>query len=357
MVKWPTFESDSRSIIYQSTVPSDACCSNPNVSWTKYGYMGPSNYFEDPGRLWSIDSQATPPTPVALTNLNSGERAVDANKSYQATMSPQAAGGYRWVVYTSTRPYGNTINVASVQNNYSNTASYSQEYNYTQLQSQLWVSAVDDTTSAATDRSHPGFWLPNQAYNLNAASGTLNERGFWVLDGCKSNGTSSASSCDVDEDCCGGLASPKTALCRLDQPVVDPPTRHCGAAPAVGMCVANGGACSATSDCCIGSLCLAGTCAKPPPGRFWCRNLPTSKRNYNAVRADPGTKPVWRFFDWETITPDNNSKIEFYAQTSATGTDFATLPNYPTAGRRGWQVVKLGHRAQRRTPNTTLDRR
>ena len=337
-LKWPTFESDSRSIIYQSTVPSDACCSNPSVSWTKYGYMGPTNYFEDPGRLWSIDSQATPPTPVALTKLNSGERAVDANKSYQATMSPQSAGGYRWVVFTSTRPYGNTINVASVQNDYSNTASYSQEYNYTQLQSQLWVSAIDDTTSAATDRSHPGFWLPNQAYNLNAASGTLNERGFWVLDGCKSSGTTSASSCDVDEDCCGGLASPKTALCRLDQPVVDPPTRHCGAAPAVGMCVANGGVCSATSDCCIGSVCITGTCHPPPP--ILVPQAANFERNYNAV-CDTGTKPVWRFFDWETITPNSNSKIEFYAQTSATGTDFATLPNYPTVVAAAG-VVKIG---------------
>ncbi|HEY1536968.1 MAG TPA: PA14 domain-containing protein, partial [Polyangiaceae bacterium] len=50
-LKWPTFESDSHSIIYQSTVPSDACCSNPTQGWTKYGYMGPTNYFEDPGRL------------------------------------------------------------------------------------------------------------------------------------------------------------------------------------------------------------------------------------------------------------------------------------------------------------------
>jgi hypothetical protein len=337
-LKWPTFESDSRSIIYQSTVPSDACCSNPTQGWTLYGYMGPTNYFEDPGRLWSIDSQATPPVPVALSNLNSGERAVDANKSYQATMAPQPAGGYRWVVYTSTRPYGNTINVASVQSDYSNTASYSKEFNYSQLQSQLWVSAIDDTTSGATDRSHPGFWLPNQSYNVNAASGTLNERGFWVLDGCKSNGTGSANACDVDEDCCGGLASPKTALCRLDQPVTDPPTRHCGAAPPVGMCVANGAACTATSDCCFGSICLTGVCAPPPP--ILVPQPANFERNYNAV-CGTGTKPIWRFFDWEDITPGSNSKIEFYAQTSATGTDFATVPNYPTTVSIAG-VVKLG---------------
>ncbi len=38
-----------------------------------------------------------------------------------------------------------------------------------------------------------------------------------------------------------------------------------------------------------------------------------------------------RFFDWQTITPRANSKIEFYAQTSAKGGDFATVPVYPAA--------------------------
>jgi hypothetical protein len=323
-LKWPTFESDSRSVIYQSTVPWDACCQGGQ---SKYGYMGPSNYFEDPGRLWSLDSQAATPTPVQLTKLNSGERTIDANKAYQATVSPQAAGGYRWVVFTSTRPYGNTFNLPAVQQNYSNTASYTSMLNTSQIQSQLWVSAIDDTTSAATDRSHPAFWLPSQSYSVGSAD-YVNERGFWVLDGCKSSGTTSASTCDVDEDCCGGLSSPKTALCRIDTPVTSPPTRHCGAAPPVGMCVAPGGACAASSDCCIGSVCLTGACSAPPP------ILVMAPANYERVyqaTCDSGAKPVWRFFDWQTVTPSNNSKIEFYAQTSATGADFATLPNYPTA--------------------------
>ncbi|HTA92041.1 MAG TPA: PA14 domain-containing protein, partial [Polyangiaceae bacterium] len=348
-LKWPTFESDSRSIIYQSTVPADMCCRN---AWTVYGYMGPTNYYEDPGRLWSIDSQAATPTPVALTKLNAGERAVDANKAYQATMSPTAAGGYRWVVFTSTRPYGNTFNVASVDSDYSNTSSYTPMLNYTQLQSQLWVSAVDDTTSGTTDRSHPSFWLPNQNYAVqaNAASGYIDERGFWVLDGCHANGTSSASSCDVDEDCCGGLASPKTAVCRIDTPVTDPVTRHCSAAPPVGMCVAQGGACSTSLDCCIPSVCLTGTCSPPPP----ILNLGPANyvRPYTAV-CGSGTLPVWRFFDWETITPNTNSKIEFYAQTSETGTDFSTLPVYPTVVTTGsgTGIVYLGTATG--APNTT----
>ncbi|HYP98521.1 MAG TPA: PA14 domain-containing protein [Polyangiaceae bacterium] len=334
VIKWPTFESDSRSVIYQTTTPTDACCTN---NWTKYGYVGPTNYFEDPGRLWSVDSTSGTPTPVALTNLNSGERVVDANKAYQATVSPRAAGGYRWVVFTSTRPFGNTFNLASVQQDYSNTASYTQMTNYSQIQSALWIAAIDDTPSASADRSHPAFLLPNQVYSTSGAN-YLNERGFWVLDSCKTNGTGSANSCEVDEDCCGGLTSPKTAVCKIDTPVTDPPTRHCSAQSTVGPCVATGGACSTSNDCCLGSVCLTGTCAPPPP--LLILGPANYERTYTAV-CETGTKPVWRFFDWQTVTPAANSKIEFYAQTSAKGNDFATLPVYPTAVTTAG-VVKLG---------------
>ena len=344
VIKWPTFESDSRSIIYQTTTPTDACCTN--TGWTKYGYMGPTNYFEDPGRLWSVDSSAATPTPVALTNLNSGERAVDANKAYQPTVSPKAAGGYRWVVFTSTRPYGNTFNLPAVQQNYSNTSSYTQITNYNQIQSALWIAALDDVPSAGVDRSHPAFLLPNQVYSTTGAN-YLNERGFWVLDGCKTNGTGSANSCEVDEDCCGALTSPKTAVCKLDSPVTDPPTRHCAAQSTVGACIADGGVCGTTNDCCLGSVCLNGTCAPPPP--LLILGPANYERTYTAV-CDPGTKAVWRFFDWQTITPSANSKIEFYAQTSAKGTDFATLPTYPTAVTTSG-VVKLGTASG--APNTS----
>jgi hypothetical protein len=179
--------------------------------------------------------------------------------------------------------------------------------------------------------------LPNQNFSTTGAS-YVNERGFWVLDSCKSNGTASANSCEVDEDCCGGLASPKTAVCKIDTPVTDPPTRHCSSAPPIGMCVAQGGVCAVTNDCCLGSVCLTGTCSPPPaillpaPANY--------ERTYQAV-CDAGTKAVWRFFDWQTITPSANSKIEFYAQTSATGTDFATVPVYPAMVAIPG-VVKLG---------------
>ncbi|HYP74981.1 MAG TPA: PA14 domain-containing protein [Polyangiaceae bacterium] len=329
-LKWPTFESDSRSVIFQSTVPGDYCCRN---SWTKYGYMGPTNYYEDPGRLWSVDTQAANPTPVALTKLNSGERPKDANKSYQPTMLPVAAGGYRWVVFTSTRPYGNTINLPGIQQDFSDTstyadASYTAMTNTADIQSQLWVAAIDDSPSATTDRSHPAFWLPSQNYSASAANGYTNERGFWALDGCHPNGTNAAASCDLDEDCCGGSGAMKTSACRIDTPITSPATRHCRALPPNGGCVALGGACGSTGDCCTGSICTGAVCASPPPVTAV---LP---RNYERIyHADcmEGSKVVWRFLDWQTVTPPTGSRLEFFAETQVDPDQFSTLPVAPNA--------------------------
>jgi len=337
-LKWPTFESDSRSVIFQSTVPGDYCCRN---SWTKYGYMAPTNYYEDPGRLWSIDTQAATPVPVALTKLNSGERAKDANKSYQPTMLPVAAGGYRWVVFTSTRPYGNTVNLPSIQQDFSDpssyaTSSYTAMTNTAAIQSQLWVAAIDDSPSAGVDRSHPAFWLPSQNYSASAANGYINERGFWALDACRPTGTNDAASCDLDEDCCGGVGAKKTAACRLDTPIKSPATRHCQAVPA--DCGPLASACGTSSDCCTGLICVDAKCSSPPPVTAI---LP---QNYERIyRADcmDGSKVVWRFFDWQTVTPATGSRLEFFAETQADPNLFSTLPVAPNPINSD-TVVKIG---------------
>jgi hypothetical protein len=331
VLKWPTFESDSQSVIYQSTVPGDMCCRNSGR--TKYGYMGPTNYYEDPGRLWSVDTKAAVPIPAALTKLNSGEQPTDANKSYQPSVLPVAAGGYRWVVFTSTRPYGNTANLAAVQKDFSNTgtyatASYTAMTNSTDIQSQLWVSAVDDATSTTGDRSHPSFWLPSQNFATNSAYGYVNERAFWVLDACHPAGTTNASTCEVDEDCCGGVGPTKTGACRLDTPLSNPPTRHCQTLPVAGQCEQQSASCGSTSDCCKGLVCVAAACQVPPPV------LVVAPANYERIyKADcpDGTKPVWRFFDWKTTTPPSNSALEFYAETEADPANFQTLPAAPVA--------------------------
>jgi len=307
VIKWPFFESDSRSVLYQTTTPGEVCCRN---GWTLYGYNGPTNYFEDPGRLWSVDTQAATPTPVLLSKLNDGERVEDKNKAYQPTMLPSAASGYRWAVFTSTRPYGNMLNLPAVQQNFSDTTTYTAMTNYTQLQSQLWVAAIDDVTSGATDRSHPAFWLPNQAYNETASSGYLNERAYWVAETCRPIGTTAGSVCDVDEDCCGGTSSPRTSVCRIDAPVTSPVTRHCAAAPTVATCKAVGVACSSDDDCCLGTLCSSGACAAPPPLAVYA---PANFVRLYESQCKEGTRPKWRFFDWQVETP-STSFVEIYAE-------------------------------------------
>jgi hypothetical protein len=322
VIKWPVFESDSKSVMYQTTTPGDMCCRN---SHTLYGYMGPTNYFEDPGKLWSLDTTAASPAPVALSKLNDGERAVDRNKAYQVTMLPTTAGGFRWAVFTSTRPYGNTINLPAVQQDYSDTNNYVAMTNESQLQSMLWVSAIDDATSAATDRSHPAFFLPNQVYSETGGQ-YLNERAYWVTEACRAAGNGAESACDVDEDCCGGSSSPKTGVCRIDSPVTQPPTRHCASVPAPNACFAAGAACSLNSDCCFNYPCVSNVCTKPPP-------LPTYhpenfKRMYTS-ECGRGTFPVWRFFDWQAETPPIDSAIEIYAESSNDPSTFHTLPVAP----------------------------
>ncbi len=331
-LKWPTFESDSRSVLYQTTFPGDACCRRSILPlWTQYGFMGPTNYYEDPGRLWSIDTQATPPKPVELTTLNRGEQKTDQNKSYQPTMLPVSAGGYRWVVFTSTRPYGNTLNLPNVQKDFSNTASYADAsftamQNYQDIQSQLWVAAIDDSPSRDADRSHPAFWLPSQNFSGNAKTGYINERGYWALDACHPAGTATASECQVDDDCCGGSATPKTAACRLDTPLTNPVRRHCQALPANGGCANAAESCGSPADCCSGLVCLGAACVAPPTVLGY--GYENWERIYESDCPD-GTKVVWRFFDWQTVTPATGSRLEVFAETQVDPSLFQVLPPAP----------------------------
>lgn len=334
VIKWPIFESDSRSIIYSSSPAGSYCCQN---SWTVYGYMAPTDYYETPGRLMSVDSAAATPTPVYLARASQGERAVDANKAWQPTMLPVAAGGYRWVVFTSSRPYGNTINLVG-QQDYTNLSSYTPMLNTNDVQSQLWVAAIDDTVSAATDRSYPAFWLPNQNYSEDASQGYINERGFWALEQCRAVGTGTASECEVNEDCCGGSGASPTALCKVDTPVTLPLKRHCATRSTSSSCSLTGGACATTSDCCPGTVCVNSVCEPPP--NFDTYQPANVERIYHAT-CDFDSLPVWRFFDWQATSPNTNSAIEFYAESAADPDDFLTLPVAPTAVSNS-RIVYLG---------------
>jgi regulation of enolase protein 1 (concanavalin A-like superfamily) len=171
IIRWPQFESDSESIIFQTNPVNE----DDINSYPEYGGMLPSGYSSIPGQFWTVDSaNPTSHPPVSLAMLNAGLGGADSNRSYQPSVLPASAGGYRWTVFTSDRQYGNIMNVPA-----SNSTPTTQ----------LWVGALDDAVSGTTDRSHPPFWLPNQVLGDNGGR-IRNERAYWVLDACKATLTS-----------------------------------------------------------------------------------------------------------------------------------------------------------------------
>jgi hypothetical protein len=221
--------------------------------------------------------------------------------NYMPTVSPQEAGGYYWAVFTSRRLYGNTATGTPWE--YKECVSPDPSAPPTK---KLWVSAIDKNWVPGTDPSHPAFYLPGQ----ELLSGNM--RGFWAQSPCIAAGSSGSSNvCETDDDCCGGLASPKVAACRIDAGST-PVTRHCKAV-VPNSCSSPGGSCAIDADCCqAGSHCTVGICRQPLS--FTTQTL---TRDYVAVCA-AGTQAIWRFFDWKA-SETSDDHIDFTVQTWKTG--------------------------------------
>lgn len=306
-IKWPFFESDSRSIVYVQTEADEYCngrtgdaakaCNGDgpvfaNTSPTQRGYWK--------GSLFSVDSgNANPSTTKAeLSKLNDAEDAWDADHSYQPTVLPDAIGGYRWVIFTSPRSYGNQLNQLGATG----------PTHWSCAATMLWVSALDNATASATDRSHPAFFLPGQNMRPIATQDHyINERGYLVRPPCKTSGLT----CSSSDECCGGTA------CRVDTiPASGAPTKVCkGAAD----CSQEGESCLTAADCCgTGASCVAQMCVAVPnyaaPATF--------TRTFEAS-CEAGFKPRWGLFLYHLTTP-SSSHIAFAAKTAAITGDFAT---------------------------------
>jgi hypothetical protein len=317
-IKWPFFEYDSRSLLFVETTPQEYCVSGTNdvhdennptavgCYQSSYGNMSPTTRSYWPGKIRSADATMLNAA-VDLTNLDNGQYGevvgslpartdngakYDQNKAYQPTALPFASGGYRWVIFTSQRAYGNQVNPYDYVHGTATTPSCAV--------GQLWVAALNDATSAATDRSHPAFWLPNQLYATLNSNHYVNERGYLVPAACAPTGSSASSVCSTNSDCCAGN-------CRIDLPAASPPTRHCQTAS--GTCSQAGNSCAVNSDCCNGANCVNGSCAAPPtypPQTF--------TRLYTGT-CNPGNEVVWHLFEWHAAVP-GNATIAFSVQTS-----------------------------------------
>ncbi|MFO0614967.1 MAG: hypothetical protein U0414_20425 [Polyangiaceae bacterium] len=199
---------------------------------SSYGYMLPtwgpnSSYDTTTGRLYMLNAATN--EHIELATMNAGNATIDKQRNYEPFALPVTAGGYMWVVFTSIREYGNT-------------------YSGSNVRKQLWVGAISTNPQAGQDPSHPPFYLPNQ-------SATRNERGFWALEPCKSDGAS----CDTGDECCNGFCRPSDPNDPLSPKVCEPPS---------GGCSQISEKCDSDADCCDvggGAHCIGGFCTQPPP--------------------------------------------------------------------------------------------
>ena len=255
-LSWPSFLPDSQGFVFETSDSSDDYASyDPDTYDDADGellqYIASEN---DVHHLRATDGQENVTFPdggtqdTYLRNPDGTLAEQDPYKNYEPTVLPVAAGGYYWVVFTSRRSYGNTIDNSVPNDTPPNVKP-----------KKLWVAAIDINASPTADISHPAFYLPGQEL------GAGNLRGFWTLPPCQGNGTS----CQSGTDCCNGF-------CRSVLPDGGVPhgTGEDGGNPAV--CIAPPSGCSnidekctTVAQCCggpsSGVVCIDGFCALPTP--------------------------------------------------------------------------------------------
>jgi hypothetical protein len=167
----------------------------------------------------------------------------DPHLNFEPTILPVAAGGYYWVVFTSRRNYGNTVNGDP----------YVGSGGAPSPRKKLWVAAIDidsaeHPATAARDITHPAFYLDGQ--ELSAG----NMRAFWALDPCHPQGDP----CNTGDECCSGF-------CRQTN---EPDGAVVFACVPPSGCSHESEKCTTAADCCDvnqGAECINGFCAKLGP--------------------------------------------------------------------------------------------
>jgi hypothetical protein len=198
-VDWhPTFSPDSRWIVFQH---------------------GDQPYTRGIGSMYAISRDGG--TPVRLNRLNGGLTETD---SFRAVFSPFNSGGYFWVLFTTSRPYGNAT--AGVRG-----------------QKLIWVAAFRNHPDPGLDPSEVPYYLDGQEPTTNLSP-------YWAPPPCRDNG----SACNSGGECCSGTCEPDAA----GAPMCRPPS---------GACRSRGASCGGGGDCCTGLVCNdAHICDVPEPG-------------------------------------------------------------------------------------------
>jgi hypothetical protein len=253
---WPTFLPDSRSFVFETTEDSDQYSTYEPVSYEDadgelFQYVPSVNDVHHLRAAMGQEVVTTDGGQELVTYLLNPDGTVadqDGYKNYQPTALPVAAGGYYWVVFTSRRSYGNTIDNSNPNDTPPNVKP-----------KKLWVAALDIDGNPENDPSHPAFYLPGQEL------GAGNIRGFWTLPPCEANGAS----CQSGTDCCTGFCRQVTTEDGGTAVVTDSGVAAFTCISPPPACSNVDEKCTVDSDCCgtpaNGVHCLAGFCAIPTP--------------------------------------------------------------------------------------------
>jgi len=244
---WPAFTPDDQYVIFAAgdNAEYDSVSDQPSVVPQPHSDLYVANVGS---KTTAMANQLDGLTAAGQVYLPFGE-AAEGHLNYEPTVLPEAVGGYFWVVFTSRREYGNTLNDPDPYNLNGQPGA----------RKKLWVAAVDIASTvqtqakivpfdAAKDVTHPAFYLDGQ----ELASGNM--RGFWALDPCQNDGAG----CATGDQCCSGF-------CRQTSGADGGTTFAC--TPAAG-CAQEGERCTTAADCCgaqSGTQCIAGFCATTTP--------------------------------------------------------------------------------------------
>lgn len=165
--------------------------------------------------------------PTRLNALNGGPSGVG---NYMPAFAPFRSGEYFWLMFSSTRAYGNAR--AGLRGG-----------------KRIWISAI--RVSGTGDPSSVPYYLDGQVTADARGGAVTNLSPYWAPRACRPI----MGECMRDEDCC-------TGTCATDPS--NPARRTC--APAQ-RCRPRGATCASSSDCCGGIPCNpAGVCDLPLPG-------------------------------------------------------------------------------------------
>ena len=329
---WPTFLPPGQNgVVFQNEITVNG--RDWGGTRSQCDSTGTCNNVGATGELWWV-STGTTPVATRLANLNGGSylprspaganyHGTSAQNStyyeevynYEPSVLPVTIGGYSWVAFTSRRLYGNVATI----NPYWSDPRF-QNLTVQPTTKKIWIAAIATNPTPGTDPSFPAFYLQGQ--ELLAG----NARAYFDAAPCELPGPPTAANlCTSNLDCCG--AATNMAVCQLDPPPLgNPPTSHCVAVTG-SSCVADGSSCSSDTQCCnftTGSRCGSGVCDPAPPiVDYYPAPFVTQ---YQATCATEGQLPVWRYFYWQSNTP-NGTSIAFTASTSPDGVNWGV----PTA--------------------------